>query len=351
MAKKLDEVNMKNAFPEVAFDEDYIIGTYQVRMETKNIEKLALAVADEQTTGTWIKVSHDSADKTKDFGAKVVAIYEVPDLGYDRGNEQLPPMHIVQIAFPMRNMGASLPMMLSTVFGNISASGMLKWIDVAFPKKYVAQFQGPKFGVEGLREKLGVYDRPLLNAMIKPNIGWNNTPEDGQVTHLRNPDFKLVNYVYVYPRLFKNNPQDFAARLKQRYIELRQGVLHTDSLVNRYVSTIDTLQWAGAAAREEARWSGNSDISGLPLNFEAEKAYIEQWLRARLAYLDLNKFYYPPAMADLSGDGIVDVRDVDCIIDIVLGRQQPTRQADINSDGQVDVQDVNIIIDIILGKY
>ena len=177
MAKKLDEVNMKNAFPEVAFDEDYIIGTYQVRMETKNIEKLALAVADEQTTGTWIKVSHDSADKTKDFGAKVVAIYEVPDLGYDRGNEQLPPMHIVQIAFPMRNMGASLPMMLSTVFGNISASGMLKWIDVAFPKKYVAQFQGPKFGVEGLREKLGVYDRPLLNAMIKPNIGW--TPDEG----------------------------------------------------------------------------------------------------------------------------------------------------------------------------
>ena len=46
MAKKLDEVNMKNAFPEVAFDEDYIIGTYQVRMETKNIEKLALAVAE-----------------------------------------------------------------------------------------------------------------------------------------------------------------------------------------------------------------------------------------------------------------------------------------------------------------
>ena len=56
-------------------------------------------------------------------------------------------------------------------------NAMLKWIDVAFPKKYIEQFQGPKFGVEGLREKLGVYDRPLLNAMIKPNIGW--TPEEG----------------------------------------------------------------------------------------------------------------------------------------------------------------------------
>ena len=67
--------------------------------------------------------------------------------------------------------------MLSTVFGNISASGMLKWIDVAFPKKYLEAFQGPKFGVEGMRKCLGVYDRPLVNAMIKPNIGW--TPDEG----------------------------------------------------------------------------------------------------------------------------------------------------------------------------
>lgn len=176
MIKKLDEVNLGHAFPEVAFSDDYIIGTYQVRIKTSNIERLALAIADEQTTGTWIKVGADSADKKKKFGGKVVAIYEVPDSGADLV-EDLPPMYIIQIAFPMANMGASIPMMLSTVFGNISASGMVKFIDCAFPKKYVEQFQGPKFGVEGLRELLGVHDRPLLNAMIKPNIGW--TPSEG----------------------------------------------------------------------------------------------------------------------------------------------------------------------------
>jgi 2,3-diketo-5-methylthiopentyl-1-phosphate enolase len=68
-------------------------------------------------------------------------------------------------------------MMLSTLFGNISASGMVKFIDCAFPKKYVAQFTGPKFGVQGLRDLLEVPDRPLVNAMIKPNIGW--TPDEG----------------------------------------------------------------------------------------------------------------------------------------------------------------------------
>ncbi|MEA4966038.1 MAG: RuBisCO large subunit C-terminal-like domain-containing protein [Oscillospiraceae bacterium] len=177
MIKKLDEINLNHAFPEVAFSDDYIIGTYQVRMKTSSIEKLAVAVADEQTTGTWIKVAGDSLEKKKKFGAKVVSIYEVPDYGNDRVEDDIPPMHIVQLAFPMANMGASLPMMLSTIFGNISASGMMKWIDVAFPQKYIAQFQGPKFGVEGMRKILGVHDRPLLNAMIKPNIGW--TPDEG----------------------------------------------------------------------------------------------------------------------------------------------------------------------------
>ncbi len=176
MVQKLDLVNLGHAFPEVAFSEDYIIGTYQVRIKTSNIEKLSLAIADEQSTGTWIKVGADSIEKKKKYGAKVVSIYEVPDTGADMV-ETLPPMYIIQLAIPAANMGDSLPMMLTTMFGNISAAGMVKLIDIAFPKKYIEQFQGPKFGVEGLREVLGVKDRPLLNAMIKPNLGW--TPEEG----------------------------------------------------------------------------------------------------------------------------------------------------------------------------
>ena len=176
MIQRLEDVNMGHAFPEVAFSEDYIIATFQARIKTQSIERLALALADEQTTGTWIKVGADSVEKKKRFGAQVVSIYEVPDLGSDVV-EELPPLYIVQLAIPMDNIGTSLSMLLTTVFGNISAAGMLKLIDLAFPKRYIEQFTGPKFGVEGIREVLGVKDRPLLNAMIKPNIGW--TPEEG----------------------------------------------------------------------------------------------------------------------------------------------------------------------------
>lgn len=78
MIRKLEMENLKHTFPEVEFSEDYVIATYQAKVATSNIEKLAVAIADEQTTGTWIKVGADSVDKTKRFGSKLAAIYEVP---------------------------------------------------------------------------------------------------------------------------------------------------------------------------------------------------------------------------------------------------------------------------------
>ncbi len=176
MIRKLDRENLTHAFPEVAFDNDYVIATYQAKVKTGNIEKLAMAIADEQTTGTWIKVGADSTEKTRRFGSKLVALYEVPDIGCDYQSDE-PPTYIIQIAYPMENFSHSIAAMMTILFGNISASGMIRLLDVAFPKKFIAQFQGPKFGVEGLRKVLEVPDRPLLNAMIKPNIGW--TPDEG----------------------------------------------------------------------------------------------------------------------------------------------------------------------------
>ena len=176
MIRKLDQENLTYAFPEVAFDDDYVIATYQAKVKTSNIEKLAMAIADEQTTGTWIKVGADSMEKTRRFGSRLVALYEVPDIGCDYQSDE-PPMYIIQIAYPMANFSTSMSALMTILFGNISASGMIRLIDVAFPKKFIAQFQGPKFGVQGLRDILGAPDRPLLNAMIKPNIGW--TPDEG----------------------------------------------------------------------------------------------------------------------------------------------------------------------------
>ena len=68
-------------------------------------------------------------------------------------------------------------MLLTTVFGNISMMTDLKLLDLRFPQGLVKLLAGPRFGVRGIRELLGVTERPLLNTMIKPSTGL--TPEQG----------------------------------------------------------------------------------------------------------------------------------------------------------------------------
>jgi 2,3-diketo-5-methylthiopentyl-1-phosphate enolase len=85
--------------------------------------------------------------------------------------------YVIQIAFPEINFGPQIPMLLTSVVGNISMAGRIKVLDIRFPERYVAGFQGPKFGIQGVREVLGVPDRPLLNNMIKPCTGY--PPEVG----------------------------------------------------------------------------------------------------------------------------------------------------------------------------
>ena len=63
---------------------------------------------------------------------------------------------------------------------------------------------------------------------------------------------------------------------------------------------------------------------------------------------------WKPATApgDVNGDGTVDIADVNCVINVILGSEDASKysgRADVNGDGAVDIADVNAIINIILG--
>ncbi len=57
-----------------------------------------------------------------------------------------------------------------------------------------------------------------------------------------------------------------------------------------------------------------------------------------------------PVLGDVTGDGKVDVSDVNAVINMMLGKATMDPNADLNNDGKVDVSDVNAIINIMLGK-
>ena len=55
---------------------------------------------------------------------------------------------------------------------------------------------------------------------------------------------------------------------------------------------------------------------------------------------------------DVNGDGEIDIIDVNCIANVILGAEDGTKyegRADVNKDGSIDIIDVNVVINIILG--
>ena len=53
---------------------------------------------------------------------------------------------------------------------------------------------------------------------------------------------------------------------------------------------------------------------------------------------------------DVTGDGNVDIADVNAVISIMLGKLPKTDSADLINDGKVDIADVNALINLMLGK-
>ena len=54
---------------------------------------------------------------------------------------------------------------------------------------------------------------------------------------------------------------------------------------------------------------------------------------------------------DVTGDGNVDIADVNAIINMMLGKAPQTDTGDVTGDGNIDIADVNAVINIMLGKW
>lgn len=137
-----------------------------------------------------------------------------------------------------------------------------------------------------------------------------------------------------------------------RYWQLRQTWLDTDNLVARFQAAVDELENSGAAAREEARWSHDSDINGQTLDISAEMNRVEQWIRRHMAYLDENVFVRAAGiLGDADGDGEVSIADITTILDYMLsGKPINEQQADVDNDGSINIGDIVMLVDIILNK-
>ncbi|MBI5299092.1 MAG: ribulose 1,5-bisphosphate carboxylase, partial [Deltaproteobacteria bacterium] len=163
--------------------EQYIILTYFFESQT-DPEEAALHLCQEQSTAQWKRVGIDEDFRPK-HGAKLLdmEILEVKDQPFFQSPFNKGPKFYnckATIAHPHINFGPKIPNMLTTILGEgvFYAPGItaIKLMNIDFPEIFLKNFQGPQFGLEGIRNLLEVYDRPLFFGVIKPNIGL--TPKD-----------------------------------------------------------------------------------------------------------------------------------------------------------------------------
>lgn len=144
----------------------------------------AAALCSEQSTAQWHRVGVDEDFRPR-FAAKVLELHvagrlpapSCPTTGRDQG-----PVSVcrVTIAHPHGNFGARIPNLLSAVAGEgvyfVPGIPLIKLLDLRLPQSYLAEFEGPRFGVDGIRDLLGVHGRPIFFGVIKPNIGLSPEP-------------------------------------------------------------------------------------------------------------------------------------------------------------------------------
>lgn len=141
-----------------------------------------------QSTGTFTSVPGETDTLKRRFAIEITSVtplepagqpslpawdYRTPISADTRFNRAE-----VELAIPLALTETDLTTVLATVAGGIfglSEVSGLRLLDLAFPPVFGAAHPGPQFGVDGTRRLTGVYDRPIIASIIKPNVGL--TPE------------------------------------------------------------------------------------------------------------------------------------------------------------------------------
>jgi ribulose-bisphosphate carboxylase large chain len=134
--------------------------TFYVEPEGITLKEAAGGVAAESSVGTWTELTTEKP-YVKKLAAHVFSI---------EGN-------VVKIAYPIELFESSnMPNILSSVAGNVfglKALKNLRLLDIEFPKALLSSFNGPAYGIAGIRKLLKVPKRPLVGTIIKPKLGLN----------------------------------------------------------------------------------------------------------------------------------------------------------------------------------
>ena len=147
-------------------------------------QRAAEAMAGEQSSGTFVPVPGETEELKARAAARVERIDVLGDVPAPALPGAIAPKSAparwvkarVTISWPLENIGASLPHLVTMVAGNLfelrEVSG-LRIVDLRLPPAFARRYAGPRFGIEGTRQLAGVHGRPLIGTIVKPSVGFS----------------------------------------------------------------------------------------------------------------------------------------------------------------------------------
>jgi ribulose-bisphosphate carboxylase large chain len=134
---------------------------YAVTLDkNSNIERFARDIALEQTVEVPETCVTDSSLWERVIG-------RVLDIA-PKEKEGNTSHYLVKIGYPPEVAGHQVPQFLNVFFGNISLKNNIRIVSFQVPESLAKIFKGPNLGSDGLRQWLGVYERPLAATALKP---------------------------------------------------------------------------------------------------------------------------------------------------------------------------------------
>ncbi len=134
-----------------------IIVTYQVTSDKEGVSDLARKIAIEQSVETPESLI------TPKIEARFVGRIETIDPVKNHADK-----YTIALSYPEEILSQQYNQLINLCFGNVSMYQNVKCIDINLSDSLLSHFVGPRFGVDGIRECLGVHGRPLLATALKP---------------------------------------------------------------------------------------------------------------------------------------------------------------------------------------
>lgn len=134
---------------------------YRILGDEADARRVADAVRVEQTIEFPLDLVSDAAIRDGVVG-QVIEVDPAPE------DPALGARTDVVVRYVEGVAGGGLPQLLNVVWGNVSLLPGIRVESVELSASMLAGFAGPRFGVRGLRELLGIPERPLLATATKP---------------------------------------------------------------------------------------------------------------------------------------------------------------------------------------